>query len=107
MGKTYRRKNAYNRDNYVDSYFEDNILKYEFLKDKRSFRSIEVRSAYYHSDNYKPFKSNILKLIKKETNFRSRTKSRNNLKKIHFILNFEDFYLSDKVKMNKLSKIYL
>lgn len=93
MSRTYRRKNAYNKKQYVEDWFNNYEHNNVFFSSKNdnTLRSVEVRENWYHSDNYKPLSSSALKTLKSLSNQNYRSKYKNNIKKVKFLNNYNDF----------------
>ncbi len=94
MSRTYRRKNSFNEKSYVDDWFN----KYEHnnyfvlnLKFDNSLNNKKARHAWYHSDNYKPYDSSVLEYIKWESKNSDRSKNKNNINKVKFLNDYEEF----------------
>lgn len=93
MSRTYRRKNAYNKVKYVEDWFnhyehETNPIN---MKNDNSLRNVIIRKNWYHSDNYKPIATSGLKLLKELSKKEYKAKHKNNLKRIKFLNDYDDF----------------
>lgn len=107
MSKTIRRKNRKltNRYGFLNSMrnWEDFGVETAYLK-KFQF-SEEIYDNYIHSDRHKKFKTRNLKVVKKESNVRTRNESKMISKNVMTCNNINEFDDSGNFSNHKKNKL--